>query len=90
MPQNLTKCRVCGVFAALLSGKKLKNKKIRLLCRWGSCSNTSPEVFPPPRVVLVGAADEEDVDDEVDEDHDAGGDQVLLVRGLVVERLPKA
>ncbi len=33
-PQNLTKCRVCGVFAARISGKKLKNHKIRLLCRW--------------------------------------------------------
>ena len=36
---NLTKCHVCTVFAARISGKKWKNHKIRILLRWGSTSD---------------------------------------------------
>ncbi len=44
-PQNLTKCRVCGIFAARISGKKWKNHKIRLLCRWAATALPSIGIY---------------------------------------------
>ncbi len=43
-----------------------------------------PEIFSSARVILVGAADKQDVDGDVDSDDCAGGDQVLLVTSIVL------
>ena len=48
-----------------------------------------PEIFPSTRVVLVGSADEQDVNDQVDRGQDGGGYQVLLALGRVAHARPE-
>lgn len=49
-----------------------------------------PEILASTRVVLVGPADEKDVDNNVNGDDDGGGNQVFLVVGVVLESIADA
>lgn len=42
-----------------------------------------PEVFPSPRVVLVGPTDKEDVDDQIDAHNDGKDDEVVFGLGHI-------
>ncbi len=52
MPQNLTKCRVCGVFAAHISGKKVKKLQNPFTMSLGCESKTYTKTRRP----LLGTA----------------------------------
>ena len=47
-----------------------------------------PQIFPSARIILIRPAYEQNVDNQIDRDNHACGDQVLLMLGRVVQTLP--